>query len=95
MENKPLKIMAFNAQTQRDEPHTVTMDVAGEYVFTAEDGSFLKFPATFTKKDIEKALKAHKEANTGQVSMAKVEAENNKKLGALKGLAFEDAEIVE
>lgn len=59
------KVTAFNAGTQKDEPHTVEV-VNGEIVFTAPDGRFFKTP--IMKADEMKAyLAKHKKDNTGQI----------------------------
>lgn len=81
------KVIAFNAQTQKDEEAIVTVDQNGEFVFTFADGSFIKMPGDMTKKEIMDALKKEKESNEGQVSVEKLEAENAKKLSM-----FDDVE---
>lgn len=80
-------ITAFNAITQKDEEAVVTIDNNGEFVFTFADKSFFKLPGDLSKKELMEALQKEKEMNEGQVSMAKLEAENNKKLSI-----FDDAE---
>ncbi len=81
------KVTAFNAATQKDEEAIVTIDNNGEFVFTFEDKSFFKLPGDLTKKQLFEALENEKKANEGQVSQAKIEAENSKKLSI-----FDDAE---
>lgn len=81
------KVIAFNAITQQDEEAIVTIDNNGEFVFTFADKSFFKLPGDLTKKQIFEALEKEKLSNEGQVSMAKIEADNAKKLSI-----FEDAE---
>lgn len=81
------KVTAFNAITQKDEEAIVTVDQNGEFVFTFEDKSFFKLPGDLSKKQLFEALEKEKVSNEGQVSMAKIEADNAKKLSI-----FDDAE---
>lgn len=70
----------FNARTQQVEDAVVTIDNNGEYVFTFADGSFFKLPGHLDKEGVAEALKAHEEANKGQLSAEAIEAENAEKL---------------
>lgn len=81
------KVTAFNAITQQDEEAIVTIDVNGEFVFKFADKSFFKLPGDLTKKEVFDAIAREKKNSEGQVSMAKIEADNSKKLSI-----FDDAE---
>ncbi|MBA2706143.1 MAG: hypothetical protein H0U60_20095 [Blastocatellia bacterium] len=61
-------MIIFDAFTQKDAEHKLTVDHNGEIVATAKSGHFLKFPAGSTEKQIRSYVEKHGEANTGQVS---------------------------
>jgi hypothetical protein len=83
---------AFNVRTQQMEMAVVTVDNNGEFVFTFDDGSFFKLPATVeSKEEVDELLAKHEEQNTGQVT---VEAQE-KKLAEILGDEAPIEEIVE
>ena len=59
----------FNVNTQKVEPHEITIAENGDFIFTATDGSFVKLPQDLDKDGIEKALKDHQEANKGRITL--------------------------
>lgn len=61
--------LVFNTRTQQMEEAVVTIDGNGEFLFTFEDGSFFKLPATVTAEEVTDLLQAHKEGNEGQISL--------------------------
>lgn len=87
----------YNASTQKREPHVVTKDSNGEYILTADDGTFVKYPASMTPEEVMADLDKYEEANKGQIKMDmdEVEAKNKEDLKGFSKFAIEDAEIVE
>lgn len=68
-------VTAFDASLQRDVPHIVTIDAAGEVVLTSsESAHFFKLPAGTDAAGLTAGLAAHKAANEGQVTEAAQEA---------------------
>ena len=76
----------FCAAEQEITEHVVSINDNGEYVFTCECGRFIKFPGGMEASALSDALKAHKEANEGQVSKDVLEAELAAKLELLEEL---------
>ncbi len=73
MDNKQKTLSVFCANCQKDTPHTGAVDLNGELVFTCTTdgcGRFIKVPAKMSAGDIHAHFAEHKEANTGQVSIA-------------------------
>lgn len=70
-------LTAFNVATQQDELATASVDKNNEFVFTFEDGSFIKMPSSFGKDDIMDFLAKHKQDNQGQVSADQMERQKS------------------
>jgi hypothetical protein len=64
----------FCARDQKDTDHVLSSSPSGEVVLTCECGEFVKFPTGIKKIELDKLIKKHKEANEGQISMDKVNA---------------------
>lgn len=76
----------------KDQDHKFSVDGNGEFLAVCEEcGHFLKFPSDYKLKDINNAVKEHKEANVDQVSLA----EQEKVLEELNAntMAKEDAKV--
>lgn len=99
--NKEMMKDIFCAREQIVTPHRAEVDQNGEFVFyctsvTGKDedkkpiycDGFVKFPADIDPKKFEKAIEAHEEANTGQVSIEK----SQEKLGELLGVSLKNAD---
>ena len=74
---------AFNVKSQTVEPHVVVFDKNGEYLFTAEDGTFFKLPGSLDKEGVLQSLEAHEASNKGQVTVEQVQEQegiNQKRL---------------
>ncbi len=77
-------IDAFNAKSQEIESHELTIDQNNDWLLTAKDGHFIKFPSSFSKKDVLKGLEEYQAANEGQINVEAQEAENKKRLDAFR-----------
>ncbi len=73
----------YNVQTGKVEDHEISINHEGDIVLTAKDGSFVKFSGELDKKGLDAALKDYKKAHEGQVSVQKVNEENEKKIASL------------
>jgi ribosomal protein L44E len=71
---------AFCANCQEIKEHEVSIDNNGEFVFVCDCKRFFKLPAGLDKDGINEALARHEKANKGQISQAKIDAENKEKL---------------
>lgn len=92
--------MVFNAELQKETPHTISLNPNGdgEIIFTCtETGRAIKAPAGLDKDGIEAFLKAHKEANIGQVSMEGYQKEEQALIDLLSDSEVEEpvAPVVE
>lgn len=71
---------AFCAIEQLETEHVVTIDKNGEYLFTCPCGAFFKFPADFTKDDIDAHLVLEEVNSSGQVTEDQIALANEEKL---------------
>jgi hypothetical protein len=86
MDQNTQTILVFNADLQRESPHTLTIDGNGEVILTCtENGRFLKFPKGTTADELRALLTEHKNANEGQISVASIEAAQEELISALAG----------
>ncbi len=76
--DKPTK-KVFCANEQEVTEQTVDY-VNGEHLLTCSCKRILKFPGTFTKDQLSKALAKHEEVNKDQVSQAELDKEKEEKL---------------
>lgn len=77
-------VLMFDAELQREAPHTLEIDNNGEVVLTCvETGRFTKLPADTTVESAKAYMDAHRTANTGQITVASIE---EKKAALLAGL---------
>ncbi len=73
MDNKQKTLSVFCANCQKETPHIGAVDLNGELVFTCTSdgcGRFIKVPTKMSATDIHAYFAQHKEANTGQISIA-------------------------
>lgn len=80
MPNEPTNV--FCAREQTDTAHTLKVS-NGEIVLTCECGHFVKFPVTLTTEEFVEAIAKHREANSGQLTLEKMEEKENELLEAL------------
>jgi uncharacterized Zn finger protein len=72
----------FCANCQVDKEQEATIDGNGDFIFTCPDcGRFVKFSSETQPDEIDGLLATHKEANTGQISVASQEAKLAEMLG--------------
>ena len=78
-------IKVLNVKTQQLEDFVLTIK-SDEYLLTGEDGAFLKFPATLSKKEVLEQVEIHNKVNAGQILMDTNEVErfNEQKLQAFQ-----------
>lgn len=81
---KEKTVTAFDAELQKDTPHTMDVDGNGEVVLTStESGHFIKFPRGTSAEQIREYLAVHKGVNEGQVTEKSIEEEKAKIIEAL------------
>lgn len=67
----------FCADTQAVVDHNLEVDANGEIVLTSPTGRVIKLPAGTTAAQLKEFAVKHKEANEGQLSVAKIEEQTN------------------
>lgn len=78
-------VLVFCANEQKETAHTVDIDGNGEVVLTCACGRFLKFPADTDSETLKKYIIAHREQNSGQLSVEAIEAHKAKLIADLVG----------
>lgn len=85
--------MVFNAELQKETPHTISLNPNGdgEIIFTCtETGRAIKVPAGLSKEEVDAFLVKHKEANVGQVSMEEYQKQEQELIDLLADSEVED-----
>ena len=78
-EKKEKSILVFNAELQKETPHTIDVDGNGEIVLTCtKTGRFLKFAKGTTPAELKELLEKHKTVNEGQISQASIDEAKEK-----------------
>jgi hypothetical protein len=73
MKTEKLIKIIFCANEQVETDHVLSASPTGEVVATCGCGRMLKFPAGIKKTELDELIKAHKEANEGQVSQEEID----------------------